>query len=147
MLKQWIEECVVQRVCLRDGLVLNLDDYNEVVIARPFRLTLPPAGAYPAEVMMIDPRCIAPEQRALLDLAGSTCTRAWCGDDGALHLQFSRGHGIDVHSDEHAAAWELYGKHHGYMACLQGGRVRVVRHDLPDGADPAAAGDVSAPSV
>ncbi|MGV0713761.1 DUF6188 family protein [Mycolicibacterium holsaticum] len=146
MLKQWIETCAVQRMGLRDGLVLNLDDYNEVVISRPFRLRLPPAGAFPAEDVLIDPHCVAPEERALLDLAGSTCTQAWCGDDGALHLEFSRGHGIHVHSDEHAAAWELYGKHHGYMACLPGGRVRFVRHDLPEGAD-AAAGEAPATSA
>nr|WP_268811684.1 hypothetical protein [Mycobacterium kyorinense] len=24
---------------------------------------------------------------------------------------------------------------HGYMACLPRGQVRVVRHDIPDGAD------------
>lgn len=135
MLKQWIECCAVQRVSLHDGLVLNLDDYNEVVISGPFRLTLPPAGDFPAEDVVIDPGCVAPHERPLLNLAGSVCTQAWCGDDGTLHLEFSSGHGIEVRSDDRAAAWELYGKRHGYIACLPGGRVRVVRHDLPEGAD------------
>ncbi|EUA35630.1 hypothetical protein I552_6432 [Mycobacterium xenopi 3993] len=34
--------------------------------------------------------------------------------------------------DPHRTAWELYGKLHGYAACLAGGKVRVVRHDLPE---------------
>ena len=44
MFTQWIEDCVVQRVSLRDGLVLDLDGYSELVISRPLRLTLPPIG-------------------------------------------------------------------------------------------------------
>ena len=39
---------------------------------------------------------------------------------------------IDVNPDEQVTAWELYGKRHGYMACLPHGRVRVVRHDVPE---------------
>lgn len=129
---QWIEQCTVQRVSLRGGLVLDLDDYNELVIARPLRLTLPAAGHYPEEQVDIDPGDISPQKRPLLNLAGAVCTSAWCDDDGALHLGFSRGHRIDVDPDDRDTSWELYGKYHGYMACLSRGRVRVVRHDLPE---------------
>ncbi|TXI64361.1 DUF6188 family protein [Mycolicibacterium mageritense] len=129
----WIERCTVQRVSLRDGLVLDLDDYNELVIATPIRLTLPPIGSsYPEEQVLIDPGNVSVQQRPLLDLAGAVCTGAWCDEGGGLHLGFSRGHRIDVAPQEVAASWELYGKRHGYMACLPRGRVRVVRHDLPD---------------
>ena len=48
-------------------------------------------------------------------------------DDGTLRVEFSNGYGFTVAADECFAAWELYGKRHGYMACLPGGRVRVVR--------------------
>ena len=51
--------------------------------------------------------------------------------DGTLRVEFSNGYGFTVAADECFAAWELYGKRHGYMACLPGGRVRVVRHDMP----------------
>jgi len=139
---QWIEGCVVQRMSLHDGLVLDLDDYNEVVISRPLRLTLPATGDFPAEEVLIDPGQVNAHERPLLDLAGSVCTRACYGDDGALHLGFSRGHHIDVDADADATAWELYGKRHGYMACLPRGRVRVVRHDIPD--DDHAEADVAA---
>jgi uncharacterized protein DUF6188 len=132
MLNQWIESCTVQRLSLDGGLVLNLGDHNELVISSRFRLTLPPTGSYPAEDVFIDPNRVALQERPLLDLAGSVCTEAWCTDNGTLHLRFSRGHGIEVEADPHAPAWELYGKHHGYMACLPGGRVRMVRHDIPD---------------
>ncbi|NDJ91905.1 DUF6188 family protein [Mycolicibacter kumamotonensis] len=132
MLNQWIESCMVQRVSLQDGLVLNLDDYNELAISGRLRLTLPPVGTYPMEDVLIDPTEIAPYQRPLLDLAGSVCTEAWCADDGTLHLRFSCGHRIEVNADPHSPAWELYGKRHGYVACLPGGRVRTVRHDIPD---------------
>lgn len=135
MSTQWIEDCVVQRVSLRDGLVLDLDGYSELVISRPLRLTLPPVGDFPAEQVLIDPNRVAVHERPLLDLAGAVCTHARYGDDGALHLGFSRGHRIDVEADAHATAWELYGKRHGYMACLPRGRVRVVRHDIPDADD------------
>ena len=129
----WIERCTVQRVSLRDGLVLDLDDYNELVIATPIRLTLPPIGSsYPEEQVLIDPGNVSVQQRPLLDLAGAVCTGAWCDEGGGLHLGFSRGHRIDVAPQEAATSWELYGKRHGYMACLPGGRVRTVRHDIPD---------------
>lgn len=132
---QWIEHCTVQRVSLREGLVLDLDDYNELVIIRPMRLTLPPVGPYPEEQVLIDPDNVTARERPLLDLAGAVCTRAWCDDDGTLHLGFSRGHRIDVDPDERETSWELYGKRHGYMACLPRGRVRVVRHDVPEDDD------------
>lgn len=135
MYTQWIKGCIVQLVALRDGLVLDFDDYNEVVILRPLRLTLPAIGDFPTEEVFIDPAWVAECERPLLDLAGSVCTHAWYGDDGGLHLGFSSGHRIDVDADAHATAWELYGKRHGYMACLPGGRVRVVRHDIPEDAD------------
>lgn len=41
MYPQWIQACVVQRVSLRDGLVLDFDDCNEVVIYRPEELSRP----------------------------------------------------------------------------------------------------------
>ncbi len=135
MYTQWIQACVVQRVSLRDGLVLVFDDGNELVISRPLRLMLPPAGDFPAEEVLIDPNWVAEHERPLLDLAGAVCTHACYGDDGGLHLGFSNGHGIDVDADAHATAWELYGRHHGYMACLPPGRVRVVRYDIPEADD------------
>ena len=132
MLSQWIEERVVQRVSLHEGLVLNLDDYNELVISRPLRLTLPATGQFPDEEIVIDPDDVPAHERAMLNLSGSLCRRACCDDDGSLHLEFSTGHRIDVSPDDHRCAWELYGKRHGYMACLPHGQVRVVRHDVPD---------------
>lgn len=71
MYTQWIEECVVQRVSVRDGLVLDLDDYNEVVISRPLLLTLPAAGRFPAEAVLINPLRISVYERPLLNLAGA----------------------------------------------------------------------------
>lgn len=95
-------------------------------------MTLPAVGTYPIEAVRIDPLRIATHERPLLNLAGALCTQAWSSDDGGLHLSFSRGHRIDVDPDAEQTAWELYGMRHGYMACLPQGRVRVVRHDLPD---------------
>lgn len=132
MLTQWIETCTVQRVGLHEGLMLSLDDYNELVIARPLQLTLPPEGDYPAEDVMIDPNDVPDHQRPLLNFAGSTCTHASCDSDGTLHVAFSNGYRVMVAADERFTAWELYGKRHGYMACLPRGRVRVVRHDVPE---------------
>lgn len=133
MMTQWIENCSVKRINLRDGLVIDLDDYNEVVITRSLRLTVPPVGRYPAEDVFIDPLSVPEYQRPLLDFAGATCTHAVVDDDGTLRLEFGGGHRIEVRPDEHHAAWELYGKRHGFMACLPGGRVQVVRHDIDDG--------------
>ncbi len=79
---QWIEQRTVQRVSLREGLVLSLDDYNELVIARPMRLTLPAIGSHPSEEVLIDPARVSAQERPLLDLAGAVCTRAWCDDEG-----------------------------------------------------------------
>ncbi|MHC9296010.1 DUF6188 family protein [Mycobacterium sp. LTG2003] len=140
MTEQWIEGCLVQRIMFRDGLVLNLNDYNELVVAVPFQLTLPATEHDDSEVVSIDPRALTDEVRPLFDFAGQRCTHADWDDEGGLHLVFSDGHRIDVRPDEHRTSWELYGKHHGYAACLPHGRVRVVRHDLGDDLDSAGAG-------
>jgi hypothetical protein len=132
MTEQWIQGCLVQRIAFRDGLVLNLDDYNELVISVPLRLTVPATDILPIEVIAIDPMAVRNEERPLFDIAGTTCTQASWDDDGNLHLEFSDGHQIDVPRDDHVTAWELYGKYHGYAACLPHGNVRVVRHDLPE---------------
>ena len=134
MTEQWIRGRTLQRIMFRDGLVLNLDEYNELVISVPMDLTLPDLGGQATEVVTVDPAHIRDEYRPLFDFAGSTCTRADWDADGSLHLEFSGGQHIDVPSDDAHTAWELYGKHHGYAACLPHGRVRVVRHDDPGGA-------------
>ena len=61
----------------------------------------------------------------MFDFAGSTCTHASWDEDGSLHLRFSDGHEIHAHSDERSTAWELYGKLHGYAACLRARRGRA----------------------
>ncbi|WP_102144237.1 DUF6188 family protein [Mycobacterium hubeiense] len=132
MTEQWIQGCLVQRINIKDGLVINLDEYNELVISVPFELTLPPIDHNDAEVVTIDPNAIRNEERPLFDFSGQTCTHADWDDDGSLHLAFSDGHRIDVPPDEHHTAWELYGKYHGYAACLPRGHVRIVRHDLAE---------------
>ena len=91
---------------------------------------MPPTGAFPAEDVVIDPLDVPEHQRPLLDFSGARCTRAIVEDDGTLQLEFAGGHHIEVRPDEHHAAWELFGKRHGFMACLPGGRVRVIRHDI-----------------
>jgi Family of unknown function (DUF6188) len=131
MTEPWIRGCVVQRIMFRDGLVLSLDD-NELVISVPFVLTLPATEKDAEEAVRIDPKAIRDVERALFDFAGSTCTHASWDEDGSLHVRFSDGHEIHAHSDDNRTAWELYGKDHGYAACLSHGRVRVVRHDLPE---------------
>ena len=83
--------------------------------------------------MTIDPKAIKDEERPLFDFAGATCTHADWDDDGTLHLRFSDGHEIEVHGDEHRTAWEMYGKYHGYAACLPHGQVRIVRTDVAGG--------------
>lgn len=130
MTETWLQGCLVERIGFHGGLVLNLDDYNELVIAVPLDLTLPATGTDSAEIVSIDPAAVRDHERPLFDFAGATCTHAGWDDEGSLHLQFSDGHGIDVHAREHDTAWELYGKYHGYAACLPRGRVRVVRHDV-----------------
>jgi hypothetical protein len=129
--QQWIQGYVVQRIVVHDDLALHLDHHSELVISAPMRLTLPKTDTYPAEVVSLDPSSIPVDQRPLLDISGATCTRAGWDGDGNLHLEFSGGHQIDVSSSPHVTAWELYGKHHGYIACLPRGDVRIVRHDLP----------------
>lgn len=132
MTEQWIQGHTIQRISFHDGLVLNLEDYNELVISVPMDLTLPAIAGDGTEVVTIDPRAVRKEHKPLFDFAGTTCTHADWDDDGSLHLQFSAGQRIDVASDDQNTAWELYGKHHGYAACLPHGHVRVVRHDLPE---------------
>lgn len=138
MLTQWIEDRAVTRIGLRDGLVLNFDDDSELVITRPLRLRLPALSRYAAETVDIDPFKVPEIERALLDFAGAICTHAVVDDSGALHLEFSGGNGIDVAADAHHAAWELYGKRHGFMVCLPAGRVRVVRHDIDEDPEPSS---------
>ncbi|WP_234796982.1 DUF6188 family protein, partial [Mycobacteroides chelonae] len=41
-------------------------------------------------------------------------------------------HAIDVPHHDFDTAWEIYGKYHGYVASLPRGKVRVVRHDVPE---------------
>ena len=127
----WIEGCEVLRINFRDGLVVNFDDDNELVILVPLVLTLPPVGDYPVELITVNPQQVRDEERALFDMAGSVCTRGFWDEDGDLHLEFSDGYQIDVRHSSTATAWELYGKRHGYVACLSNGRVGVVRRDLP----------------
>jgi hypothetical protein len=134
LIEHWIQGCAVQRIMFRDGLVLNLEEYNELVISAPIRLTLPASATAPVEVVSIDPNDPAMPERPLFDFSGATCTHVIWGDTGDLHLEFSDGHQIDVPSDDDITAWELYGKYHGYAACLPHGKVRVVRHDVPDDA-------------
>jgi len=55
LIEHWIQGCAVQRVMFRDGLVLNLEDYNELVISAPIRLTLPATATSPVEVVSVDP--------------------------------------------------------------------------------------------
>jgi hypothetical protein len=131
MTEPWVRGCMVQRIMFRGGLVLALDD-NELVIAAPFYLTLPATRTDDEEAVLINPKDVRDEERPLFDFAGSTCTHASWDEDGSLHLRFSDGHEIHAHSNEKHTAWELYGKDHGYAACLARGRIRVVRHDLPE---------------
>lgn len=132
LIDHWIQGCAVQRIMFRDGLVLNFDDDNELVISVPLRLTLPATATAPSEVVSIDPTDPALQERPLFDFAGKTCTDVEWGDSGYLHLEFSDGHQIDVPPNERMTAWELYGKYHGYAASLAHGEMRVVRHDVPE---------------
>src|SRR5688500_16393355 len=96
MYTQWIENLVVQPLSVRDGLVLDFDDCNEIATSCAPWWSLTAVGTYAVEPVRIDPLCIATHERPLLDLAGAGCTQAWYSDDGGLHLGFSRGHRIDV---------------------------------------------------
>jgi hypothetical protein len=53
LIEHWIQGCAVQPVMFRDGLVLNLEDYNELVISAPIRLTLPAIATSPVEVVSV----------------------------------------------------------------------------------------------
>lgn len=48
MYTQWIENLAVQRLSVRDGLVLDFDDCNEIVISCPLLLTLLPSAPIPS---------------------------------------------------------------------------------------------------
>ena len=122
----------MQRISFRDGLVLDMEDYNELVISAPLALTLPATETDPQEVVAINPADVRKQERPLFDFAGQKCTHAEWDDNGSLHLAFADGHRIDVPTDQEHTSWELYGKRHGYMACLPGGRVRTVRYDRSD---------------
>lgn len=132
LIEHWLEGCALQRIMFRDGLVLDFDDDNELVISVPLRLTLPAIATAHAEVVAIDPNDAATQERPLFDFSGQKCTGLAWTDSGDLHLEFSDGHQIDVPPADDASSWELYGKYHGYAACLSHGKVRVVRHDLDD---------------
>ncbi|TAM72376.1 DUF6188 family protein [Mycobacterium sp.] len=129
VIEQWLEGCAVQRIMFHDGLVLNFEDYSELVITAPMRLTLPAIETSPAEVIAIDPNDPADQLRPLFDFAGSICTGAVWDDTGDLHLEFSDDHKIEVRSNDDVTAWELYSKYRGFAACLTHGKVRVVRLD------------------
>jgi Family of unknown function (DUF6188) len=135
LIEHWIQGCAVQRIMFRDGLVLNLEDYNELVISTPITLTMPATANSPVEAVSIDPNDPAVHERPLFDFSGATCTDVSWDDTGDLHLEFSDGHQIDVLPDDNVTAWELYGKYHGYAACLPHGKVRVVRHDVADASE------------
>ena len=71
MTEQWIQGRTLQRIMFRDGLVLNLDEYNELVISAPMELTLPELGggaSGAAEVVAIDPTAVRNEQKPALRL-------------------------------------------------------------------------------
>lgn len=137
MSELWIKGCAVQRILFRDGLVLYLSDYNELVISVPIELTLPTTEHDQSEVITVDPTAITAMQRALFDFAGQQCVTADCAADGTLQLQFGNGDQIVARAAPHHTAWELYGKYHGYAACQPHGRVRIVRHDAEDDYDDA----------
>ena len=132
MFTMWIDNCELRRIGLRDGLVLDFEDYNELVITGPVQLTIPPVGRLPGEVVSLDPLAVADYQRPLFDFSGATCVSSEVDDDGTLRVEFSSGHRVEVRALERRPAWELYGKRHGFMVCLPGGRVHVVRHDVEE---------------
>ena len=76
MTEQWIKGCVVQRIMFRDGLVLSLDAYNELIISVPFHLRLPKIANGDEEVVVVDPKAMKNEERPLFDFAGQTITHA-----------------------------------------------------------------------
>ena len=128
-IEHWLQNCVLERISFRDGLVLDFGDHNELVVFVPLRLTLPATDTLPAEVVTIDPYDAQPSERPVFDFAGSTCTSVVWDDNGDLHVKFSSGNQIDVSPDERVTAWELYGEYHGYAACLPHGEVQNVQLD------------------
>jgi hypothetical protein len=127
----WIQGLEVLRINFRDGLVVNFDESNELVVFVSLVMTLPPVRNHPVELVTVNPLRVREQERALFDMAGAICSRAFWDEDGDLHLEFSTGHQIDVRHSQTATAWELHGRYHGYVACLPHGQVREVRHDLP----------------
>jgi hypothetical protein len=125
----WLQDCAVERVSFRDGLVLDFDNHNELVISLPLRLTRPATDTLPTEVVTVDPYAVSDYERPLFDFAGSTCTDVAWDDHGDLHVKFSSGHQIDVSPDERVTAWELYAEYYGYAACLPHGEVQYVQLD------------------
>ena len=71
MYTQWIKDCVVQRVSVRDGLVLDLTTTTRSSSRVPLTLTLPAMERFPAETVVIDPLQISTQERPLLNLAGA----------------------------------------------------------------------------
>lgn len=128
-MEQWLQDCVVERISFRDGLILDFDDHNELIISVPMRLILPATDALPAEAVTIDPDDASAWERPLFDFAGSLCTNVVWDDHGDLHVKFSSGHQIDVSPHERVTAWELFGEYHGYAACLPHGEVKNVQLD------------------
>jgi hypothetical protein len=127
--EQWLQDCELVRISFREGLVLDFEGQNELVISVPLRLTLPATSTLPAQVATIDPYGVSEPERPLFDFAGSTCTDGVWDDCGDLHLKFSTGHQIDVSADKRITAWELYGEYQGYVACLPPGKVQKVELD------------------
>ena len=87
MITQWIEACEVQRVSLDGGLVLNLEDHNELVITRPLRLSIPALEAHPAEDLIVD-EVVALHGAANGLLSGAGCVLIEVALQLELALQF-----------------------------------------------------------
>ena len=65
----------MKRISFRDGLVLDLEDYNELVISAPLALTLPATETDPQEVVAINPAAVR-TQEVLTTLDGAPTIRA-----------------------------------------------------------------------
>jgi Family of unknown function (DUF6188) len=128
-MEDWLQYRVLERISFRDGLVLDFDEHNELVISVPLRLTLPATDTLPAEVVTIDPYNASPSERPVFDFVGSTCTGVVWDENGDLQVKFSSGNQIEVSANERLTAWELYGAYHGYAACLPHGEVQNVQLD------------------
>ena len=96
LIEHWNQGCAVQRLMFRDGLVLNLEDYNELVISTPITLTLPAIANSPVEVVSIDPNDPAVHERPLFDSPGRRARMSPGDDAGDLHMEFSDGHRVST---------------------------------------------------